>query len=91
MIHVKGDLTVMGAELLIALTDKFVRDGCRSVRMDLAGVTTADDAGLRAVKELRTSLANQGTSLHVYNGSSAVHAAAGLTVLRSGRSNNAWL
>ncbi|MCW2529750.1 MAG: hypothetical protein JWM76_4610 [Pseudonocardiales bacterium] len=76
VIRVNGHLTTRGAELLSAITDHFVRDGSRTVRMDLADVTAADHEGLESVERLRTSLSQQGVTLLVSNRSIAVHHAA---------------
>jgi anti-anti-sigma regulatory factor len=76
VVRVNGDLTARGAELLHAITDHFVRDGSRTVRMDLADVTTADHEGLQSVERLRTTLGQQGVTLLVFNRSLAVHYAA---------------
>jgi anti-anti-sigma regulatory factor len=72
VMHVDGDLTAKGAELLVALTDQFVREGSRSVRMDLADITTADHEGLRSVERLRTSLEKQGVTMLVSNRSQSL-------------------
>lgn len=76
VVRVDGDLTAQGAELLSAITDHFLRDGSRTVRMDLADVTAADRDGLESVDRLRTTLGQQGVTLLVANRSIAVHKAA---------------
>lgn len=72
VIRVNGDLTAQGAELVTAITNQFVRDGCRDVGMDLTEVTAADHEGLRSVERLRTSLDLQGVTMSVSDTSSAV-------------------
>ncbi|MGY1780636.1 STAS domain-containing protein [Geodermatophilus sp. SYSU D01036] len=66
-IQVSGHLTTQGADLVRGTVETVRRTGSSAVVVDLAGVRTADDAGLDALHLLRDSLSTRGTRLLLRN------------------------
>jgi anti-anti-sigma regulatory factor len=66
-IRVSGHLTRQGADLVRGTVETARRTGSPVVVVDLAGVRTADDAGLDALHTLRDTLSGRGTRLLLRN------------------------
>ncbi len=67
VIRVQGVLVVDTAMLVDVLTTQLVREGCRSIRLDLSDVTMADRMGRRALRDLAGSLRAAGVALALAN------------------------
>lgn len=62
-IQARGRLTVQGADLLSGAVRALHRSGHRRVLVDLGDLQGADDAGLKMLRQLRTTVAAEGGTL----------------------------